>query len=268
MCRWLGVSPSGFYSWLDRQPSKRYEDDQDLLKVISRVYWASKGRYGSPRVHAALKRKGIHVGRKRVERLMREAGLKARVVKVTRRQPGLKRFKAQGENLLMTLDRPSNVNQSWVGDVTYLKVGGSWQYLATIMDLYSRRILAWSLSSTRTTELTKGVLLKALKRRGYPNGLVFHSDRGIEYTALDYRGLLKEHGVRQSFNRPGICTDNAFMESFFHSLKTELIRGNQYGCVRKLRNAVAGYINQFYNTVRLHSGLAYFSPVEYEQRAA
>lgn len=268
LCRWLNVSPSGFYAWLNRQPSQRYLDDQELAKAISKIYWASKGRYGSPRVHAALQKQGVHVGRKRVERLMREAGLKGRVVKVTRRQPGLRRFKAYGDNLLMQLDKPTGTNKVWVGDVTYLKVAGQWQYLATVMDLYSRRILAWSLSSTRTTELTEGVLAKALKRRGYPAGLVFHSDRGIEYTALEYRRLLKKHSIRQSFNRPGHCTDNAHMESFFHSLKGELIRGNTFDTHGRLRNAMAGYINNFYNTVRLHSGLEYMSPIEYEQRAA
>lgn len=199
---------------------------------------------------------------------MREAGLKGRVVKVTRRQPGLKRFRAQGENLLMQIGKPTATNQAWVGDVTYLKLNGQWQYLATVMDLHSRRILAWSLSSTRTTELTAGVLIKALKRRKYPKGLLFHSDRGIEYTGLEYGRLLKRHGIRQSFNRPGKCTDNAYMESFFHSLKAELIRGNHYESERQLRTELAGYINQFYNTARLHSGLGYSSPIEYEQRAA
>lgn len=268
LCRWLNVSPSGFYAWLNRQPSHRYLDDQELLKVISKIYWASQGRYGSPRVHAALQKQGIHVGRKRVERLMRESGLKGRVVKVTRRQPGLKRFKAHGSNLLMQLDKPTGMNQAWVGDVTYLKVAGQWQYLATVMDLYSRRILAWSLSSTRTTELTTGVLAKALKRRNYPAGLVFHSDRGIEYTAFEYRRLLQKHGVRQSFNRPGHCTDNAHMESFSHSLKGELIRGNHYASEKLLRAELAGYINHFYNAARLHSGLGYSSPIEYERSTA
>lgn len=268
LCRWLGVSASGFYAWLARQPSQRLQNDQELLETITTIYWASKGRYGSPRVHMALQKQGIRVGRKRVERLMREAGLRGRVVKVTRRQPGLKRFKASGDNLLIRLNKPTGINQVWVGDVTYLKVGNQWQYLATVMDLYSRRILAWSLSRTRTTDLTAGIFIKALKRRNYPQGLMFHSDRGIEYTAFDYRKLLKAHGVRQSFNRPGHCTDNAYMESFFHSLKAELIRGSNFELHRKLRNALAGYINHFYNTVRLHSGLEYMSPIEYEQRAA
>lgn len=219
-------------------------------------------------MHAALQNQGIFVGRKRVERLMREASLKGRVVQVTRRQPGLKRFREQGENLLIQIGKPTASNQAWVGDVTYLKLNGTWQYLATVMDLHSRRILAWSLSSTRTTELTTGVFNKALRRRSYPKGLIFHSDRGIEYTGLEFRRLLKKHGVRQSFNRPGRCTDNAYMESFFHSLKAELIRGTQYKSESHLRSDLAGYINSFYNTVRLHSGLGYSSPIEYEQRAA
>ena len=268
LCNWLDVSPSGFYAWEKREASKRYKEDQQLLKHITRIYWKSDGRYGSPRVFKALQKQGICVGRKRVERLMREAGLKGRVVRVTRRQPGLKRFKAQGENLLRKLGKPTAINQIWVADVTYLKVNGRWQYLATIMDLYSRRIIGWSLSSTRTTQLTRAAMQYALKRRNYPKGVLFHTDRGIEYTGKEYQKLLNKYDFKHSLNRPGHCTDNAFMESFFHSLKAELIRGRVYKKVKQLRQALLTYINQFYNSVRLHSGLDYQSPIEYEQRAA
>jgi putative transposase len=131
LCDWLGVSTSGFYTWEKRGASKRYQEDQQLLQRISEIYWDSEGRYGSPRVFKALKSEGVQVGRKRVERLMKEAGLQARVVQVTRRQPGLKRFKAKGDNLRLALDEPTAINQVWVADVTYLKLNGQWQYLAT-----------------------------------------------------------------------------------------------------------------------------------------
>lgn len=199
---------------------------------------------------------------------MREAGLRARVTQVTRRQPGLIRFKAAGENLLKSLEAPTAINQVWVADVTYLKVNQQWRYLATVMDRYSRRIVGWSLASTRTTKLTQAALTYALKKRGRPSNIILHTDRGIEFTGYEFRDLLKQHGIRQSFNRPGRCTDNAHMESFYHSLKGELIRGSVYRRTSVLRRSLSRYINQFYNTVRLHSGLGYLSPIEYEQKAA
>ena len=166
------------------------------------------------------------------------------------------------------MSEPTAINQVWVGDVTYLKVNGRWQYLATVMDLYSRRIVGWSLSNSRTTALTITALTYGLKKRNYPKGVLFHTDRGIEYTGGEFQKLLKQHDFKHSLNRPGHCTDNAFMESFFHSLKAELIRGTIYRSATELRRSLATYINKFYNTVRLHSGLDYASPIEYEQLAA
>ena len=198
---------------------------------------------------------------------MKEAGLKGRVVRVTRRQPGLKRFKAKGENLLRKLAKPTAINQVWVADVTYLKVNGRWQYLATVMDLYSRRIIGWSLSNTRTTKLTRAAMQYALKKRNYPKDVLLHTDRGIEYTGSEFQKLLNQYAFKHSLNRPGHCTDNAFMESFFHSLKAELIRGTVYNGMKQLRKALIKYINKFYNSVRLHSGLGYLAPIEFEQCA-
>lgn len=199
---------------------------------------------------------------------MREAALKGRVVRVTRRQPGLKRFNAKGENLLRKMSKPTAINQVWVADVTYLKVDGRWQYLATVMDLYSRRIIGWSLSTTRTTELTRAAMAYSLKKRDCSKGVLLHTDRGIEYTGGEFQKMLTENEFKHSLNRPGHCTDNAFMESFFHSLKAELIRGITYNSAVELRRSLSTYINNFYNTIRLHSGLDYKSPIEYEQRAA
>lgn len=260
------MSPSGFYAWEKREASSRYHEDQQLLVIITKIYWASEGRYGSPRVYHALKTQGIYVSRKRVERLMRVAGLQGRVVKVTCRQPNLRRFFGKGENLLLQLASPTEINQVWVADVTYLKISGKWKYLATVMDLYSRRIVGWSLSHKRDNELTKCALIYALKKRYYPKNVIFHTDRGVEYKGQSFQKLIKQYEFKHSFNRPGYCTDNAFMESFFHSLKTELIRGNVYKSMKSLRSALSKYINQFYNRVRLHSGIEYLSPMEFELR--
>lgn len=266
MCNWLDVTPAGFYAWVKRKESARKKEDKELLKRITEIFEASDGRYGSPRVFKALKKEGYAVGEKRVERLMREAGLKARAFRMTRRQPGLKAFKSKGENILMKMDMPTHVDQVWVADITYIKVNERWHYLATVMDLFSRRILGWSLGEQRSQELTISALGYALKNRGYPTGVVFHTDRGIEYTAKDFQKHLRKYDFIHSLNRPGYCTDNAFMESFFHSLKTELIRGNTYTKIGELRRELSRYINNFYNSVRLHSGLDYLSPIEYELR--
>lgn len=266
LCNWLDVSTSGFYAWEKRKASNREREDRQLLERITRIFWQSQGRYGSPRVHQILRTQGVEVGRKRVERLMREAGLKGRVVRVTRRQPGLKRFKSKGVNVLRKLEAPTGINQVWVGDVTYLKLNGQWQYLATVMDYYSRRILGWSLANTRTTDLTTAALRYALKKRQPAPGLIFHTDRGIEYTGGEFQQVLNDKGFRHSVNRRGKCTDNARMESFFHSLKAELIRGTLFVNVKALRRSLSDYINKFYNAVRLHSSLEYLSPMKYEQR--
>jgi putative transposase len=238
------------------------------MALIDRIYWKSEGRYGSPRVHKALEMQGVAVSRKRVARLMQAAGLVGRVTQVTRKQPGLKRFKAAGENLLLDMTAPDGINQVWVADVTYIKVKQKWRYLATVMDVYSRRVIGWSLGDRRTTALTENALTYALKKRAYPKGVVFHTDRGIEYTNHHFQALLKRHGLSHSVNRPGHCTDNAYMESFYHSLKGELIRGVVFSGIKSLRKSLRQYINKFYNTVRLHSGIDYLSPVEFERRIA
>jgi putative transposase len=199
---------------------------------------------------------------------MQAEGIQGRVVKVTRRQPGLKRFKASGENLRLTAPEASGPDQIWVSDVTYLKLHGCWLYLAVVMDIYTRRVLGWSLDRTRTTTLTLTALKYALRDRTPKPGLIFHTDRGIEYTGFRFRDALLAQGMRPSLNRPGCCTDNGHMESFFHSLKAELIRGRQFNSEHELRYALASYINQFYNHKRLHSGIDYHPPAVYENMVA
>ena len=264
LCAWLNVSRSGFYDWLKRRKSKRGFEDQQLTQRIRAIYQDSRGTYGSPRIHQALRRQGKRVGKKRVERLMQTLGLQGRVVKVTKRQPGFKHFKAEGENLKLHAPEITGLNQQWVADVTYLKVKGRWLYLAAVMDVYSRRILGWSLDKTRTTNLTLSALRYAIKGRRPEKDMIFHTDRGIEFTAFRFRNALRDYGIRASLNRPGHCTDNAHMESFFHSMKAELIRGRKFQSEHELRYSLNSYINQFYNHKRLHSGIGYCPPAEYE----
>lgn len=243
-------------------------EDADLKDLIQLIYDEAEDIYGSPRVFKMMKKQGVAIGRKRVERLMREMELSGRVVKVTRRMPGLKRFLASGDNLRLGVEAPTGIDQVWVADITYLKVGKRWMYLSVIMDLYSRKVLAWTLDKQRTAEVTKRTLQYALRKRQPSSGLIFHTDRGIEYRGKVFQKVLKRHGIKHSLNRLGYCTDNAHMESFFHSMKAELIRGRRYLKEAELRYDLVRYINQFYNNKRLHSGIEYNSPVEYEALAA
>lgn len=268
MCDWLKVSRSGYYAWLKRVTSLHSIEDEKLGAKIIQIHQQSRGTYGSPRVHEALKKQGIAIGRKRVERLMQARGLQGRVVKVTRRQPGLKRFIARGENLRLNQPKPTNINRVWVADITYIKVRDTYKYLSVIMDLYSRRILSWSLTKTRTTEDTSKILKRAIRERQPDEGLIFHTDRGIEFTGKGFRNVLTKHKLLPSVNRLGVCTDNGHMESYFHSLKAELIRGRKFNSMKELRYALNSYINHFYNKKRLHSGIGYCSPIEYEEIAA
>lgn len=262
------MSRSGYYAWCNRPASARAKEDHRLIRKIEHAHQQSAGRYGSPRVHQVLARQGIHVGRKRVERLMRDAGLAGRVATLYRRIPGMEKFFARHKNLRVDAGPATAMDQQWVADLTYIRVSKQWRYLATVMDVYSRKVVGWSLGENKTAELTLRALKQALKARQPKPGLIFHSDRGSEYCAHLLQNELERQGIRCSMNRPGRCTDNGHMESFFHSLKAELIHGEEFRNERELRLALSGYINQFYNRSRLHSALGYLSPVEYERMAA
>jgi len=209
---------------------------------------------------------GWAVSRRRVARLMRTAGLRARVVQIYRANPRLHRFYGQHPNRLWArvATRP---DQIWVGDITYLPVGGRWRFLAVVLDQCSRRVLAWRLGRTRDARLTRGVLDAAVRRRHPRAGLIFHSDRGSEYAGHAFRDRLRALGIRQSATRGGTPGDNAHMESFFHSLKAEVIHGARFETERVLRLALRGYF-RYYNYRRLHSALRYRAPADFEARVA
>jgi putative transposase len=268
LCRRYGVSRSGFYDWRRRGEPQRCRTDRVLRARIARIHRDSRGTYGSPRVHWALRREDVRVGAKRVARLMREAGLRGRVSRLYRRQPGLHRFFLKTGNLRLTEPLPRRINQVWVGDLTYLRVGRLWRYLAVVMDLYSRRLIGWAVGRSKSMRLTSLALKRAIAARHPPPGLMFHSDRGVEHAAYRYQGLLAQHRIIASMNRPHTCQDNAHMESFFHSLKAELVHRREIGSDGELNALLAGYIDRFYNAKRLHSSLGYHSPVEFEQLMA
>jgi len=264
LCRYYGVSKSGYYAWTHRPRSRRRRANDRLLRRIRHIHERSHDIYGSPRVWETLRQQGIPCSENRVARLMRHAGLTGRVVKVTRRQPGLHRFFVATPNLRQDQPVPQAPDQQWVGDITYLKARGRFCYLATVMDVYSRRIVGHALGNDRSVNLTARAVQHAIRSRSGHQELLFHSDRGIEYSAYRYKALLGEHGIRSSMSRPGHPGDNAHMESFFHSMKAEWIRGKVFNTFTELEVAVRNYI-RFYNHHRLHSGIDYRTPAEYER---
>lgn len=264
MCRLYGVSRCGYYAWRARPVSERATSNAGLWKRILRIHADSRKTYGSPRIHRQLRREGACVGRARIERLMRHNGLKARAATLYHANPGTHAFFAAIPNVSRAR-RATGPDQVWVGDITYLKVGTHWRYLATVMDQFSRRIVGWSLGRNKDVTLTLAALNRAVFNRRPSPRVIFHSDRGIEYAAYAFRDRLTQLGFAQSMNRPGEMTDNAHMESFFHSFKSDEIHGRDFGNEREMARAIRSDI-PFYNHRRLHSLLGYVPPAEYEQQ--
>ena len=265
MCRLYGVTRAGYYAWRGGGKSERARENEALAKRIRQAHRASRGTYGSPRVYQALRQRGCRAGENRVARVMRAHGIRARVATIRYTNPALQRFFAgiPNQQLAVALQGPDQV---WVGDITYLKVGGIYRYLAVVMDKYSRRVLGWAYGKRKDVALTLTALERAVRYRKPPRGLIFHTDRGIEYAAGAFRQRAAELGIVQSMNRPGKVTDNAHIESFFHSMKTDIVHGLTFTEDRQIQNAVRAYI-PFYNGTRLHSSLNYVPPATFERLA-
>lgn len=269
MCEILDVSPSGFYSWLNRPRSPRKQLDDELVVQIRRNFRESGESYGVRRVWPDLLEWGYPVGRERVARLMRLERLEARWPKRSLPQDqGPRPVHALAPNRLGRNFDADEINHSWVADFTYLWTAAGWLYLAVVLDLFSRRVVGWSMKNQMTADLVTDALMMALWRRGPAVNLLHHSDQGSQYTSDQFQRLLKEHGITCSMSRRGDCWDNAAMESFFSSLKTERTNRKKYRNQDEARADVFDYIERFYNPRRRHSTLGYVSPMKYEKQAA
>jgi transposase InsO family protein len=264
-CELLEVSRSAFYEWHKHVPSAREVADAELFERIQEIYDESRGTYGWPRVHRALRDEGVHVGRQRVARLMRQRGLigrcRRRWTKTTISDP-----QVVAVDLLKRSFGPGTVelDRIYVGDITYIWTWEGWLYLATVIDLASRRVVGWAMAEHMRAELVCDALRMAIESRRPAPGAIFHSDRGTQYTSKEFTGLLAAHGMIQSLSRPRQCWDNAVAESFFATLKLECIYRRSWATRASARGATFEFIEVFYNRRRLHSSLGYMTPSAYE----
>jgi putative transposase len=266
LSRVLGVSPSGFYAWCERPPSARSQADRQLVARLHTIHEESRGTYGAPRIHAELRAHGIRCGRKRVARLMREAGLtgaQRRRYRGTTRQA---REASVAPDLVQRDFTASAPDQLWVADITYVPTGEGWLYLATVLDAWSRRIVGWAMGDMLRTELVVDALNMAVWNRRPAVGVVHHSDRGAQYTSLTFSRRCQETGIMPSMGSVGDAYDNALAESFYATLEAELLMRHTFATRQAARLALFDYIEAFYNSRRRHSALGYLSPAEFERR--
>ncbi len=266
MCRMLGVSKAGYFAWRDRPESPRGDEDRALTTRIHVIHAESRKTYGSPRVHRELRGQGTSISRKRVERLMRTAGIqvkpKARFVVTTDSAHGL----PVAPNLLEQNFTATAPDRRWVTDITYVATEEGWLYVSAILDLFSRRAVGWAMQDRMDRSLVLSALDMAVGHRRPQPGLLHHSDRGSQYACEDYRRALTNHGMIASMSRRACCYDNAAMESFWHTLKVELIHRRRFQTRAEAKQAIFEYIEVFYNRLRRHSSIGYVSPVEFERQ--
>lgn len=266
LCNALDVSRSGFHAWLNRSPSARSRNDEVLVTAIDRSFKRSDRTYGARRVWHDVLAEGLSCGLHRVERLMRENGLRARP-----RRRGLPKDTGEraavAENLLDRSFEAAAPNRKWIADFTYIWTAEGWLYVAAVIDLFSRRVVGWAMRAEMTAQLVTDALLMAIWRRGKPDSLLHHSDQGSQYTSEQFQKLMADHGITCSMSRSGNVWDNAAMESFFSSLKTERTARKVYRTRDEARADVFDYIERFYNPQRRHSTLGYLSPIAFEEQA-
>ena len=233
--------------------------------MIRECFRESKERYGSPRITAELKRRGISCNKKRIARIMNKHGIEAKIFRRYRNTTNSDHQKEKSQNILSREFNRQKRNEVWTGDITYIRTQEGWLYLAAVMDIYSRKVIGWQLDKNLNSDLVERALKNALMDRRVEKGIIFHSDQGIQYASQSFRKILKDNGFIQSMSRKGNCYDNAITETFLHTLKTELIHRTKYRTREEARRSIFEYIEIFYNRRRLHSAIGYCSPVEYEK---
>jgi len=269
LCDVLGVSPAGYYAWRTRPESPRSAANRDLVDDIHQVHREAHGRYGSPRIHAELRAQGRRASRGRIERLMRRHGIRAIMARPRRvRTTDSRHNFAIAPNVLDRNFVATAPNRIWLADITYVETDQGWLYLATVLDLYSRKIVGWAMCDHLRADLPLAALRMAISAQRPDAGLIHHSDRGVQYASAEYRRVIQSAGFQASMSRKGDCYDNAPMESFFHTLKTELVHHQKYATREEARNDIFAYIEGFYNRTRRHSAIGYISPIEMELKAA
>jgi transposase InsO family protein len=262
----LGVSRSGFYNWKKRE-GKRATNDLTLLRAIEDIHMASRKTYGSPRIFSQLKALGFKTSKSKVERLMRDNGIRSKMKKKFKATTNSKHSHPVAENILNRDFSPKAANMVWAGDITYIWTGEGWLYLAVILDLFSRQVIGWSMSERMTKELALNALTMAIRKRKPAKGLIHHTDRGSQYACGVYRRLLNSIGAICSMSRKGNCWDNAVSESFFHSLKTEMIFFEEFKTRAEATSKVFEWIEVFYNRQRIHSSIGNKTPEQFEKLA-
>ena len=262
MCRVLRVSRSGYYAWRKRRPSARQEANEHLLGHIREAHTRSRSIYGSPRITAELKEQDIRCGKNRVARIMRENDIRGKVMKRYRLTTDSRHRYPTAPNLLL---QGTHTGQTWASDVTFIPTLEGWLYVSAVMSVRSRKIIGLSMNGRLTHELTAAALRQAVGREKPTEGMIHHSDRGKQYACYAYQGLLKDYGINSSMSRAGNCYDNAHIESFFGTLKRELVHGARYRTRQEARLSIFEYVESFYNRQRKHSALGNRSPEKYEK---
>lgn len=265
MCRVLRVSYAGFWNWRRHPNGKRERENKRLLGLIAEVFLQSGRTYGSPRVYHELRRRGVSCSREHVARLMRKYGLRSRHYRRPKGLTQVDRCRKAAPNLLDQYFEASRPNEVWMADITYIPTDEGWLYLAAVMDLYTRKIVGWSLKDTLATEIALEAFDRAVAVEDPPQDLLHHSDRGTQYSSLRYQQRLWDREMMCSMSRRGDCFDNAVIESFFHTLKVERIRGRRYRTRKEAEEDVSRWIGVWYNRQRLHSSLGHVPPLEYER---
>jgi len=267
LCSLLEVSRSGYYAWVDRPAAPKTMADAQLVVEIRAALVRGRGAYGSPRIHRELRARGIRVGKKRIERLMRDNGIVARQKRRFVHTTDSRHEHPIAPNLLDRDFDPKAANEAWAGDVTYIATGEGWLYLAVLLDLFSRRVVGWATSAANDRQLVLDALHHALRSRRPAPGLMHHTDRGSPYASDEYRQALLDRGIVASMSRTADCYDNAVAESFFATLKAEHVDHQDFATRASGTASIGDYVERFYNTARRHSHLGYVSPIEFELRS-